>query len=640
MPERLPIFEIRDAIVGHLRDPSTPNLLVKAPTGSGKSTQVPQFILDGGLLGEGDDVVVLQPRRMAARMLARRVAQERNCKPGTEVGWQVRFENTTSRATRLRYVTEGVLLRQLLTNPTLKGTSCVIIDEFHERHLDGDLALAWARAIQKEQRPDLKIIVMSATLAPGPLAGFLAPCETLESEGRTFPVETRYQAPGVLPNRQPEPAWDQAVRACESLASEGLDGGHMLVFMPGAYEIRKTLAALSNSRTLRSWKNVALHGELPPAEQDAAVSPGGPPRIIVSTNVAETSLTIEGVRAVVDSGLARVAAYDSRRGINTLTIEKISQASAEQRAGRAGRLGPGIAVRLWSQAEHNRRPPQTVPEVHRLELSEALLALKTAAADSGLAIDWFEPPKPETLERARTLLHSLDAIDEQDKITPTGRSMAGFPAHPRLARLLLAAADLDCLCEAAACAAIAQGRGVFAGKNASGKKSDFWESSDLSEFQAAIRALQHAENMRFDLGACADYGIHARSAREAAQMRHQLLRLAERSGLGINDEPAQPEALAKALLAAFSDHLGSETGPGSRVYTLGGGYRGHLPKEAHIKPPPLLIAAEVAEIQGKALQVKLNSGVRFVAAPRRELRRDPLPRSRPRLARTRRTRSR
>lgn len=611
----LPIHEIRDAIVNRLRDPGTPNLLLKAPTGSGKSTQVPQFILDSGLLADGDDIVVLQPRRIAARMLARRVAQERKVRLGDEVGYQVRFENHTSRSTRIRFVTEGVLLRQLLQNPDLKGTGCVIIDEFHERHLDGDLALAWSRAVQMERRPDLKIIVMSATLAPGPLADFLDPCETLESEGRTFPVDVRYQPPGLLRNREPEPVWDQTVRACETLAQSGeAERGNILVFMPGAYEISKTIAALGASRSLRPWKPVALHGQLSPADQDAAVSPDGPPRIIVATNVAETSLTIEGVRAVVDSGLARVAAYDPRRGINTLTIEKISQASAEQRAGRAGRLGPGIAIRLWTQADQTRRDPQTVPEVHRLELSEALLALKTAATDSRLTIDWFEAPKPAALDRARSLLHSLDALDTDDRITPTGRAMAAFPAHPRLARLLLASADLGCLHEAATCAAIAQGRGILVRQRSSPatrQKTDFWEPGDVTEFQASLRALQHAENMRFDLGACSDYGIHARSAREAAQMRDQLLRLAERSGLHVNTDSADPEHLAKALLAAFSEHLGTETGSGSRVYTLPGGYRGHLEKDAHIKPPPLLIAAEITEIQGKALQVKLGTVTRI-----------------------------
>ena len=347
MPDLLPIFEIRDAVVSALRDAATPNLLIKAPTGSGKSTQVPQFVLDSGLLPEGQRCVVLQPRRIAARMLAQRVAKERGARLGGEVGYQVRFDNVTGRDTRLVYVTEGVMLRLLMEDADLRGVGCIVIDEFHERHLDGDLVLAFARALQRTRRPDLKIIVMSATLVPGPLAEFMQPCRLLESAGRTFPVEVRYQAPVKLKTGQTEAVWDQAARACETLALTPGFEGDMLVFMPGAYEIRKTMAALAGRSFAKGRRILALHGELSPQDQDEAVAPGGTPKILVSTNVAETSLTIEGIRAVVDGGLARVASYDARRGINTLTVQKISRASAEQRAGRAGRLGPGIAVRLW-----------------------------------------------------------------------------------------------------------------------------------------------------------------------------------------------------------------------------------------------------------------------------------------------------
>jgi ATP-dependent helicase HrpB len=347
----------------------------------------------------------------------------------------VRFENITSRETRLTYVTEGVMLRMMLEDPLLDRVGCICIDEFHERHLDGDLVLAFARRLQRK-RPDLKIIVMSATLVPGPLVDFMQPCKLLESEGRTFPVEIRYQAPLQLKTGYPEPIWDQAARACEDLANSPGFSGDMLVFMPGGHEIRKTIAAIQGRAFARGRRVVPLHGELTPQDQDSAVTPGEQPKIIVSTNVAETSLTIEGVKAVIDGGTARIANYDARRGINTLTVNKISRASAEQRAGRAGRLGPGIAVRLWTQREHLLRAECELPEVQRLDLSEALLALRVLSKEP---FDWFEAPTPAALSRAENLLHDLGAIDLHGQITGIGRQMSKFPLHPRFSRMLLAA---------------------------------------------------------------------------------------------------------------------------------------------------------------------------------------------------------
>jgi len=610
MSAPLPIFELRQPFTAALLDPALPNLLIKAPTGSGKSTQIPQFVLDSGLLAEGKRCIVLQPRRIAARMLAQRVARERNARLGGEVGYQVRFDNVTSRETRLSYVTEGVMLRQMLEDPLLERVGCICIDEFHERHLDGDLVLAFARQLQRKRRPDLKIIVMSATLVPGPLVEFMQPSKLLESEGRTFPVEVRYQAALQLKTGYPEPIWDQAARACEDLANSPGFSGDMLVFMPGGHEIRKTIAAIQGRSFARGRRVVPLHGELTPQDQDAAVTPGEQPKIIVSTNVAETSLTIEGVRAVIDGGTARTANYDARRGINTLTVQKISRASAEQRAGRAGRLGSGIAVRLWTQREHLLRPESELPEVQRLDLSEALLALRVLSREP---FDWFEAPTPASMSRAENLLHDLGAIDSSGQITSTGRQMSKFPLHPRFARMMLAAAELGCLREAALCAAVAQGRDILlVGKNnASHKNEEFWENGDVSEFQALLRAFTRAEGMSFDPDACARYGVHAMASREAARSADQFLQLAKRAGLSINDEVADPEALAKTLLAAFSDHLGVETSPGSRIYRLAGGYTGHLDKDAHIKAPRLLVASEIVEVQGKALTVKLNNVTRI-----------------------------
>jgi ATP-dependent helicase HrpB len=612
MPDlaKLPIFEIRDSVIDVLTSATTMNLLVKAPTGSGKSTQVPQFVLDSGILKEGQRCIVLQPRRIAARMLAQRVAKERDSRLGAEVGYQVRFDNVTSRETRLIYVTEGVMLRQLMEDPELAKVGCIVIDEFHERHLDGDLVLAWALALQRTRRPDLKIIVMSATLVPGPLGDFMQPVKLLESEGRTYPVEVRYQAPiRNARTNEIEPIWDQTARACEALTAELGSTGDILVFMPGAFEIRKTITALQGRSCSKGRRIVSLHGEMTPQDQDAAVTPGEQAKIIVSTNVAETSLTIEGVRAVVDAGQARIASYDPRRGINTLTVQKISRASAEQRAGRAGRLGPGIAVRLWAERDQMHRSESELPEIQRLELSEAVLALHVASDKARLKIDWFERPAEAALKRAESLLRDLGAISSDEaKLTAIGMKMSAFPTHPRFARMLLAASDNGCVREAALCAALAQGREILmVGRNSSSfKNEEFWEAHDISEFQALLRAFIRAHALNFDPQACGPLNVHALASREAGRSYDQFLRLAQRAGLAVNDEVAEPEALAKTLLAAFSDHLGVETSSGSRIYRIAGGYTGHLGKDAHIKAPRLLIASEITEVQGKALTVHMN----------------------------------
>jgi ATP-dependent helicase HrpB len=370
---RLPIYEIEDKIIASLS--TQRRLILQAPTGSGKSTQVPQMLLDRGLLNDGA-VVLLQPRRLAARLLAARVAAERNSPLGREVGYQVRFENVTSEATRIQFETEGILLRQLLRDSDLSGIQAIIFDEFHERHLYGDITLARALDIQEQRRPDLILIVMSATLDAGTLERYMHPCVVLSSAGRTFPVSVEY-----LPKRagsEAPPVWQLAADAFSAYAARGA-AGDVLVFMPGQYEIHRTIEAIRQKKESRGYRVLPLHGELPPQDQDAAVARCDQPKIVVATNVAETSITIDGVRLVLDSGLARVPRYDPNRGINTLLVEKISRSSADQRSGRAGRTAPGHCIRLWTQAEHETRPLQDLPEVRRLELSEIVLTLKAAA---------------------------------------------------------------------------------------------------------------------------------------------------------------------------------------------------------------------------------------------------------------------
>jgi ATP-dependent helicase HrpB len=387
MAERLPIYEIEQAIITSLREHR--RLVIAAPTGSGKSTQVPQMLLEHGLLGAGQ-VVILQPRRLATRLLAARVAWERKVELGSEVGYQIRFENVTSPQTRIRYVTEGVLLRQMVTDPKLSGVSALIFDEFHERHLYGDITLAQALDLQEQARPDLQIVVMSATLEAARLEEYLKPCRVIESQGRMFPVEIKFAGePGYVDKR---PIWDQAGEVFGNFVRSGGEGD-VLVFMPGSFEIAQTIEAIRHTDESRGFILLPLHGELPPRDQDAAVARHEKRKVVVATNVAETSLTIDGIRCVIDSGLARIPRYDPYRGINTLFIEKISRASADQRAGRAGRTAPGTCLRLWSSEEHAHRPQQELPEIKRLDLAEVVLTLKAAGVENLQIFRWLEQPE-------------------------------------------------------------------------------------------------------------------------------------------------------------------------------------------------------------------------------------------------------
>src|SRR5437667_6960033 len=403
----LPIFEIERPLLKTLT--THKRLVLTALTGSGKSTQVPQMLLDSGLLRNGQ-VTVLQPRRLPTRMLAAWVAQARDVRLGGEVGYQMRLDNVTSPATRICYVTEGVLLRQMLADHDLKGVSAIVFDEFHERHLYGDITLARALQIQESTQPDLIILVMSATLDVATVQKYLDPCPGLWPQGRTYPAAIEYLANSA----GAAPVWELAVKELQRLVREH-PRGDALIFMPGAYEITRTVQAARDALG-QEFVVFPLHGELPTIEQDAAVARYDRRKIVVATNVAETSITIDGVRLVIDSGLARIPRYDPNRGINTLLVEKISRASAEQRAGRAGRTAPGHCIRLWSEPEHAERPAQESPEIKRLDISEIILTLKAAGVEDLYSFRWFEPPSDAALAHAEELLLDLGALEARQEI--------------------------------------------------------------------------------------------------------------------------------------------------------------------------------------------------------------------------------
>ncbi len=592
----LPIFELEDAITAALA--REPRLVLQAPTGSGKSTQVPQMLLDNGLLGQGE-VVVLQPRRLATRMLAARVASERGGKLGDEVGFQIRFDKVASAKTRIRFVTEGVLLRQMLNDPGLRGVSAILFDEFHERHLYGDITLARALDLQATRRPDLKLVVMSATLDTAGLERYLAPCSTLQSEGRTFPVEIRYLPRPVRADQTP--VWDLAADALEGLAT--CTEGDVLIFMPGAYEISRTIGAIRASKAGRDFIALPLHGELPVADQDAAMERYEKRKVIVSTNVAETSLTIDGVRVVIDAGLARIARFDPYRGINTLLVEKISRASADQRAGRAGRTAPGVALRLWSEREHLERAAQELPEVKRLDLAEVVLTLKAGGVEDIAAFRWLEPPDPRSLERAETLLRDLGALDPQTgSITDQGRRMLAFPLHPRYARMLLAADDYGCVREAALAAALTQGRNLL---RRGGNETDDARDRALGEGHASdlFLMMRAWEVTGHNGGIARSLGVNSIAAREAGQLFEQFLKIAKAEGLSTTDRTAPgvspDEALAKCILAGFPDQVAVRLDSGTLRCAMVHGRRGVLARESVVRDSPLLVVGEIREISGK-----------------------------------------
>jgi ATP-dependent helicase HrpB len=602
MPERLPIYEIEQGILDSVQQHS--RLVLSAPTGSGKSTQVPQMLLNHGCLGSGQ-VVILQPRRLATRLLAARVAWERQVELGREVGYQIRFENVTSQQTRIRYVTEGVLLRQMVQDPGLSGVSALIFDEFHERHLYGDITLARALDLQDSLRPDLKVLVMSATLEAARLQEYLHPCRMLESRGRTYPVEIQYAAtPSYVDKR---PVWEQAAGAFSSFVQSGGEGD-VLVFMPGSFEIAQTIEAIRHTHESRGFVLLPLHGELPPRDQDAAVARYPQRKVVVATNVAETSLTIDGIRCVIDGGLARIPRYDPYRGINTLLIEKISQASADQRAGRAGRTAPGVCLRLWSREEHGHRAPQELPEVKRLDLAEVVLTLKAAGVEDLRKFRWLEPPEEAALAHAEELLADLGALKQRaavaggSEITEVGRKMLAFPLHPRYARMLLAAQDYGCVHSACLVAALTQGRDLLLrniDRETTRWREDLLGDKASSDFWLLMRAWNYAANKEFRLEACRRLGIHMVTARQVAPLFQQFLDIARREGLDVSPREAADEALRKCILIGFSDRVARRLDTGTLRCDLVHGRRGLLARESAVHHSPLLVAAEVREVEGK-----------------------------------------
>jgi len=579
-----------------------PNLVIEAPPGAGKTTRVPPALLET-VKGQ---IIVLQPRRLPARLAALRVAEELGEEVGRSVGYSVRFEDVGGPRARIRFMTEGILLRRLLEDPTLDGVGAVVLDEFHERHLATDLALSLLARLQRSIRSDLRLVVMSATLEAEPVRDFLGGCPGIRSDGRAFPVTVEYvDAPDDRP---------LAERVASSVRRFLQDGctGDLLIFLPGAGEIRRTWEALESVAGSKNLLVLPLHGDLPPAEQQRAVRPDNRQKVILSTNVAETSVTIPGVVAVIDSGLARIASHSPWSGLSRLAVAKISQASAVQRAGRAGRTSPGRALRLYPRNDFESRRSHDVPEIRRLDLSEALLTLAALGIGDVRRFEWFESPDESSLEAGRALLDKLGAVDPAGGLTELGRRMVRFPAHPRLARLLVEGEARGVGEDAATLAALLsegdisdEGRARFGG----GRQSQLsQEGADLLE---RLDRFGQARSARFERGRMRALGVNARAAESVDKARRQLA-----SALGRGKEvvrPISPEAvdaaLARATLTAFPDRVMRRRSPGATQAVLATGGAAEI---GPLPPADLLVAVDAEERtaqKGRSVVVRLAVGI-------------------------------
>ena len=533
----LPIDAVIPQILAAARDHGA--VVVVAPPGSGKTTRVPPALLDAGL-SRGGKLVLLQPRRVAARLCASRIAWERGSRVGDEVGYRVRFENKTSARTRLEVLTEGLLTRRLREDPYLQDTGIVVLDEFHERSLHADLALAFLAELRQSGREDLGIVVMSATLDPGPVAAFLGGAPIVEARGRTFPVSVEY-------DKRPAqtPPWERAALAAARLIGEDIDG-HVLVFLPGVSEIRRAedhlraaQAAPEASAALRNALILPLHGRLPGAEQDRALAPSRERKIVLTTNLAETSVTLDGVRSVVDTGLARVPRWDPSLGIERLETVRCSRASADQRAGRAGRTVAGRCRRLWTEADHEERATAEVPELRRADLCGPVLDLLGWGVDPK-ALRWFEAPPASHLDRAMETLRMLGCVDDRG-LTGTGRDVGRLPAHPRMGRVLLEAKRRACLASAATVAAIVE------------IGDPFRHGADDPRDPVGARLASLAEA---EWKGRPPPGVDRGPWEQLRRTRDQLVSIGER--IAVDPVPGAMDdefALARAVIAGFPDRL-------------------------------------------------------------------------------------
>jgi len=540
-----------------------PTVLLSAPPGAGKTTRVPPTLLESNWLGT-NKVLMLEPRRLAARSAARFMAKELGEPVGRTVGYRTRLDTRVSGATRIEVVTEGILTRMIQSDPGLDGTGCVIFDEFHERSLQADLGLALAREVQQALRPDLRILVMSATLAVDALRRKLENPPLLEAHGRSFPVELRYRPPArgrALP--------DHVVSiVLQALADET---GSVLAFLPGAGEIRRAANALE-TQLPEDVRLCPLYGQMRPEAQDAAIAPAaaGTRKVVLATAIAESSLTIEGIRVVVDAGQQRRACFDPNSGMSRLITERVSRASAEQRAGRAGRLEDGVCYRLWSEAEQARLQPHTPPEIQQADLAPVVLELACWGTGDPNELTWLDPPPASHWAQAVDLLGLLEALDDERRITAHGRALLAPGLHPRLAHLLVRGRERGSGRLAAALAALLSDR-------------DLLPRGAGSDLALRVEALENG---------------HARISPGRLKTARQLAAALQRSG---EDRGGNGCSIGELLALAFPDRVAQARGGRGR-FVLSNGRGAFLPEDDPLAGAHWLVAAE---LDGQAREARI-----------------------------------
>ncbi len=566
LPIRDCLFEILESLANQQA------VVLKAPPGAGKTTGVPPALMQAEILPPGK-ILLIQPRRLAARAAASQLARIIGGKVGEVVGYHVRFDRQESHRTRLLVLTYGMLLRRLQTDPLLETASCVILDEFHERSLDADLALGRVQQVRTNFRPELRLIVMSATLEPAPIVSFLSNAVAIKSEGRMFPVQTHYR-PAL--NRQS--ITDQLLNVLpEALAATT---GNVLVFLPGVGEILKAKRSITSQVFAADCDIFELYADLAVEEQDRVLNPSSRRKIILATNVAETSLTIEGITVVIDSGTAKVLRYEPSVGLPRLRIEPISQASADQRTGRAGRTSTGVCYRLWNKASHSSRNLVDAPEIRRADFAPAAMVL-ASWGDDAKDFPWLDPPLLAAIDQANQLLKRLQAIDENGRITADGQLMAELPVHPSIAKLLIVAARTGVVKDAAIIAALLTEKDPF--RVRSRTDNVFQSPAHGGDMVLAIELLR---------------GL--RAAGHIERVAKQLVSSVRKLDLPCGDF-GNRDTLKRALIAAFPDRVAKrrEVGSTSALLVGGKGVRLHTPSVP--QDSDLLLCLRVDSLQTDAM---------------------------------------
>jgi ATP-dependent helicase HrpB len=600
------LHEILDAVRTHRI------VVVEAPPGSGKTTRVAPALLERySQSGSKDRIYLLQPRRLAARSVAERIAQENASAIGARIGYQVRFDHQISRDTQLIVATEGILLRRLQSDPALEDVSVVLLDEFHERSLDADLLLGMLRRVQETVRDDLRIVIMSATLDIDLIRDSLGEIPIIRVESRTFPVRNLYK---------PMNPRDRLVEHLVRVVSDSVQQyeGDILAFLPGAGEIHRAAEELNRTFVARDCDVLPLYGAMTLEEQSRVVQTGPRRKVVLATNIAETSLTIEGVRVVVDSGQARVMRFSPDVGLDRLCLESISQASATQRSGRAGRVAPGVCIRLWSEAADRARAGHLEPEIRRLDLCSAALQLVAWGEGESEDFPWLEKPREDAWQAANKLLEHLGAIS-RGKITSIGIHMSQLPIHPRLARMVLEAADRGCLSRSALLAAMLAERDPFDRReqrerspSIHTKQTSKWFSDCLERLRVLERALnrQHYESPFGEL----NFGALRTIASAAEQIESQTKSLvgsdpSHDSNHGYSDQDDAPEEILRSLLAGFPDRLARRRQSGKNNGLMVGGKGVTLHPQSGVLEPEFFLCIDLDGGKGSDAIVRQASGV-------------------------------